>query len=525
MVSFLCAFAVLLGSVLLRTASISKGTSAAKTASAASGRTLVLSETRAGIFDRGGYPFVNRNRQRRILVFPDILDLSALDGISDRDSLAQAFSKKEPSVLDCGGKIAEGRGIYNFSFPERYGDDPSAVHIVGYMSGGKGVSGIEGSFDSFLSENGKNVSVTYQTDGTGRLLSGEKITLDEEETSEKTGIRLSIDSDIQRAAEKALSEGTKKGAAVVMDIENGEIIASASVPEFDPRNIAKYLDDEDSPFINRAFSAYSVGSTWKLLVAAAALESGIPPEREYECTGSIEVGGRIYKCHWENGHGMIDMEKALEISCNPYFISLALETGGGRILETAKNLGFGSPSDFAEGFSSAAGSLPSEEELLSDEALASFAFGQGKLLATPIQLSVLVSAIANGGYSVTPKIILGITDGNGEEKVFPDYAKNPVMSGKTAEILRKMMINVVENGSGENAKPKASSAGGKTASAQTGQYDENGKEIIHAWFVGFYPAEKPRYAIAVLAEGMESGGDFAAPVFQKICEGININYS
>ena len=108
-----------------------------------------------------------------------------------------------------------------------------------------------------------------------------------------------------------------------------------------------------------------------------------------------------------------DLEKALEISCNPYFINLAIETGGEKILETAKNLGFGDPSCFGENWFSASGNLPSEEELLSKTVLASFAFGQGKLLATPIQLAVLSSAIANGGKAVTPKLVLGTYDKEG----------------------------------------------------------------------------------------------------------------
>ena len=219
---------------------------------------------------------------------------------------------------------------------------------------------------------------------------------------------------------------------------------------------------------------------------------------------------------------MENMEKALEISCNPYFINLALEIGGEKILETAKNLGFGSPSDFGEGFSSSGGNLPAKGELYSETVLASFAFGQGKLLATPIQLAVLSSAIANGGKAVTPKIVLGTYDKGGNFSETPEYSLNPVMSAKTAKILKGMMINVVENGSGANAKPKNGGAGGKTASAQTGQFNENGEEIIHAWFVGFYPSENPEFAVAVFAEGMESGGDFAAPVFKKICDGIDL---
>ena len=523
--TFLCTFILLLGAVMLRTAVIVKNGLSEEASVLNSTRTLELAKTRAGIFTRDYVPLVNENQERRLLVFPDILDVSKISEYLDREALAEIFAKKEPTAVDIGGMIIEGEGIYNFSYPKRYSENSAAAHVVGYISGGKGVSGIEKSYDDFLQENGSTVSVTYSTDGTGRLFAGEEITLSEEEVFEKSGVVLTLDSDIQKTAEKALFEGTEKGAAVVMDIKNGEILACASVPEFEPGSVADYLKAENSPFVNRAFSAYTVGSTWKLLVAAAALESGISPERKFECKGSIEVDGRVYKCHWELGHGEISMEKALEISCNPYFIDLALEIGGGKILETAKNIGFGSRTDFGESFYSAAGNLPSEEELLSETVLASFAFGQGKLMATPVQLASLVSAIANGGNSVTPKIVLGTFDKDGNWEPTPDYSKNPVMKTETAKKIREMMINVVENGSGANGKPEKGGAGGKTASAQTGQYDAEGNEIIHAWFVGFYPAENPEYAVAVFAEGMNSGGDFAAPIFKKICDGIELlNY-
>ena len=187
----------------------------------------------------------------------------------------------------------------------------------------------------------------------------------------------------------------------------------------------------------------------------------------------------------------------------------------------AENLGFGASAELAPGLFSAAGNLPGSSELSSKAALASFSFGQGKLLATPVQIAALAAAVANGGFSVTPKLVLGTTDENGKLSAAPIYEKNRVMSEAAAKKLREMMISVVEEGSGANAKPNRGGAGGKTASAQTGQYDKDGNEIVHAWFAGFYPAEEPKYAIAVFAEGMNSGSDFAAPVFKKICDGID----
>ena len=130
----------------------------------------------------------------------------------------------------------------------------------------------------------------------------------------------------------------------------------------------------------------------------------------------------------------------------------------------------------------------------------------------------MVSAVANGGMAVTPKLVLGTTaDGQ-----TVDYQQQPaavrVFSEQTAAILREDMIGVVEEGSAPLAKPKEGGAGGKTASAQTGQYDEEGEEIVHAWFSGFFPAQQPKYAVVILIEGGEFGGQVASPLFQQIAD-------
>ena len=132
-----------------------------------------------------------------------------------------------------------------------------------------------------------------------------------------------------------------------------------------------------------------------------------------------------------------------------------------------------------------------------------------------------MATVANDGAAVTPKLIAGYTgDGQTISEYTPTYSPRQVIRESAALQVQQMMIQVVEEGSGTKARPKALGAGGKTASAQTGTYDENGEEIVQAWFAGFYPADEPQYAIAVLAEGMESGGDYAAPVFAEICDRI-----
>ena len=519
-VSFFCAFVFALGLLGLKVMSLGKGDTVKDAATVQSSRTVTLSEGRAGIYDRNLSPLVNRETERKALIFPDLADLNVLKEFAGDEGLVEAAKSSVPYVMDTDGKIIEGEGIYNFEAPVRYSKDQLAVHIIGYMNDGSGASGIEHAYDEVLKAGAQKVTATYYADGTGRLLTGEDISVTVPDNKSVRGVVLTLDSKIQRISEKALAAGTEKGAAVVMDVENGEILAAASVPVFDPLNLSASFKNENAPFINRAFSSYTVGSTFKLVTAAAALEAGVSTGRTYDCKSSIEVEERIFKCHWEYGHGEIDMPAALRVSCNPYFIDLAMDIGGARILEMAKNLGFGSAAEFGPGFAPSAGKLPTEEEVSYKTSLSSFAFGQGKLMATPVQMAALAAAIANGGCAVTPSLVLGFYDEEGNFSETPRYESNRAMSEKTAALLREMMIGVVENGSGEAAKPETGGAGGKTASAQTGQFREDGSEIVHAWFVGFYPAENPKYAVAVLAEGMDSGGDFAAPIFKEICDGI-----
>ena len=167
------------------------------------------------------------------------------------------------------------------------------------------------------------------------------------------------------------------------------------------------------------------------------------------------------------------------------------------------------------------GSLPNKSTLITKSDIANLGFGQGELTATPIQIAKVVSTISNDGYLVSPRLIKGISDKEGkyietEEKY---HSQARVISKKTAQTLKDMMISVVENGSGKNAKPNNGGAGGKTASAQTGRYIDE-REIVHAWFSGFFPTLSPKYVIVILVEDGESGSNIAAPIFKKITDNI-----
>ena len=509
--------------LILRVWQLSSSEELTQAAQSQSSYVVEVCQTRGAIYDCNGERFTETQAHVVAAVSPSAKAMQTLAASligNHRSAILQQVREGKPFLCLLGKQRIFSEGILCFDVYERYGDHPIAAHILGYLNGdGAGVSGLERAFDEELQRAGERVYLRYGVNASQKALSG---VLPEQSGSAeqvKEGLVLTLDREIQRLCEVIGGQMLDKGAIVVMDVNSGELRASVSLPTFDPNNVAASLDDEDLPLFNRAFQAYNVGSSFKLAVAAAALEQGISTDFTVNCVGGAEIGGRMVYCHHRAGHGETDMERALEQSCNPYFIALGREIGGESILTMAEYFGFGQSSDFAEGVRSAAGNLPSSAS--SPLALANLSFGQGELLATPVQIAAMVSAIANGGCAVEPQLILGWSE-DGSLPDVQEQAKERIFSTRTAKLLQHYMVEVVEEGSGTNAKPTCGGAGGKTASAQTGQYDENGEEIVHAWFAGFYPAEEPRYAIVVLAEGMESGGSYAAPVFKRICEQITV---
>jgi len=523
-VGVFCAIMLMLGVMLTRVAALGSGDTLAQAAEVQSSRTMTVLTERAYIYDRYMRPLVNRVSSVCAVVFPGLADGALLSRLAaGSEEYSALVSAGAPFSVREAPEWLSGRGIYRFAAHERYDGNQAAAHLIGYTRDGEGVYGAELAFDEFLSTHGRSVSITYTADGTGSVLknSAPEVTLGGNDSAD--GVILTIDCELQRRAEKALSRRLASGAAVVMNVRTGEILAAASCPTFDINDLSASAADERLPFLNRAFAAWPVGSTFKLLVAGAALDSGYSTDWEYTCTGATDVHGKSFACHWAYGHGKIDMVTALKFSCNPYFINLALSLGSGRIREDAENLGFGVRDVFADGWETADGHLQSESELANPADVANFAFGQGTLAATPVQLAKLIAAIANGGYAVTPKLWLGTLE-DGRLTETPVCAQNRVFSEDTTAMLRAMMAEVVEEGSGTAARPVAGGAGGKTASAQTGRFREDGTEVVEAWFAGFWPAVEPRYAIVVLAEGMDSGGEWAAPVFRDIANGLYALY-
>ncbi len=514
---------LLFSGLMFRLYSLSQRSYLASAAQNQSSYLLKADSTRGMIYDCSLNPLVEDTPSLTGAVLPGpeaaaaILDTAG----TDRQQLVERMQESQPFLLQLEEPVYS-QGVEVLHTVERYSSQPLAPHIIGYTDGdGQGVSGIEQAYNDLLSQHSGSLSLRYTVDATGLPLTGAAIERVEDNYQDPAGVVLTLDEGIQRAAQTAATKYFEKGAVVVMEVYTGEIRAMASFPEYNPNDVANYLNDPDAPLINRALRAYNVGSTFKLLVAATGVEQGYRDHTNF-CPGYLDVGNIRFHCHYLSGHGVLDMRSALEKSCNPYFISLIQKIGGESVSYKASQLGFGKSLELAPGLLSMSGKLQTFTELESPGELANFGFGQGMLTATPLQIAQLVAAMANGGNAVVPKLVEGFTQDGVQIERTSTYAPVQVVSSWAANTIKEDMISVVENGSGQKAKPLHGGAGGKTASAQTGQYDENGVEIVHAWFAGFYPANQPRYAIVVLAEGMNSGGDYAAPVFQEICNQIHI---
>ena len=350
----------------------------------------------------------------------------------------------------------------------------------------KNFSGLEKYVDKKIG----SLSINYSVDALGRVLDGDNGTIINKNYNSIDGVKISIDEKLQKIAEVS-SKKISKGSVVILDTNTSQILASVSL---------------GGDYLNRSLRPYAIGSIFKIVVAAAALENNINPQ--YDCKSKIKVGDTTFHCQNKHKHGKQHIKEALANSCNCYFVNLALKLGKDKILNTAKAIGFGESFNlFDNTFPVTDLSFPNEEELNSKGQLALLGFGQGKLTDNPLHFASVVSAVANGGYYNFPTLNINSKD---NKRAF---------SAKTAQTLKEYMKYVVDNGTGFNAQYESNTAG-KTATAQTGIY-EDGKEQLNTWFVGFYPYDKPAYSIAIMCEGGKSGAEDCCPVFRSIVESID----
>ena len=491
-----------------------------RTAGTAQGRYTVRAGTVNGqIYDRNLEKLVHRETVLTAVVNPTPEAIALLTGHAlDPEVVRKAIPKGKPFVCQVDTAEIACDDIAVFETPVRYGADRLAAHVIGYVQNGAGVSGLEASYDTFLREQERSNIVTYSVNGQGGLLEGMARTVQAAEPM-TAGVVTTLDARIQSICESAAAQ-MPSGAVVVLEVETGEVLAMVSTPVFDAVNLAASLEDSRAPFLNRALCAYSVGSVFKIVTAATALQNGIPLHYMHVCDGKAQVGTQSFRCHDRNGHGLLDMAAAMTHSCNTYFISLSQALEPEAMRRTADAFGFGRPTVLADGITGAAGNLPDLAALSVPAERANFSFGQGKLTATPIQVAMMTCAVANNGSMPLPNLVRGVTEDGFTITGQRDPGTAIVMSEAIARQVQILLTAAVQDNPASKARPDNTTAAGKTSTAQTGQYAPDGTEYCHAWMTGYFPVEKPKYVVTVFVENGGSGNTAAAPVFREIAEKI-----
>ncbi|MDA8099780.1 MAG: penicillin-binding protein 2 [Nitrospiraceae bacterium] len=363
-----------------------------------------------------------------------------------------------------------------------------------------------------------------------------------EEPKPGTDLYLTLDLDVQRAAEEGL--GDRAGSVVAMDPNSGEILAMVSHPVYDPnlfprgissRDWVKLSNDPSHPLYNRAVqSVYPPGSTFKIVTALAGLLSGeIDPNEKITCRGYLTSGKKAFRCWKKGGHGSISFHDALVQSCDVYFYTMGDRMGFDRVAQYARNLGFGSLTGI-ELYDEKKGNVPTaawkkerngEPWYPADNYMNSI--GQGFMLVSPIQNCQLVSLVANGGIFYQPQIVKRTRNREtGEQRVFPPIKKRTYAIDPAAlELVRNALIGVTTEagGTAHGAATPLAVVAGKTGTAQVIAQKVAGQRLSestqdHAWFIGYAPADNPGIAVAVLVEHGGHGGAAAAPVARKVIE-------
>ena len=477
---------------------------------------IKVARVRGTVYDCNMIPLTNNEKSIVAALAPTPGAVSALAGQlskEDTDKLISALRSGKPGICEVENAV-EGEGVASTGIYKTKGGK-DACHVIGYLDNtGHGVTGLESAYDDLLYGD-EYITAVISTDGKGNMLTGSQPRFENKSSAQANAVVSTIDINIQNKVAKA-AEPIERGAAVVAEVKTGEIKALVSLPQFDTTDISSALENADSPLLNRALLAYSVGSIFKPCVAAAGIENGMG-DYTFDCTGSTYIIDRYFKCHKYGGHGNIGLRQALAFSCNCYFYNFAGVLGGEAIYKAARNTALGSSIKIAEGIRSSAGTLPEIKSLENLANLANFSIGQGALSASPVAMLPLYTAIANGGRYYLPSLVKSTIRGGvitGYDKGYPTVC----MSRETAETLKNYLKDVITEGTAVSAAPKNVTAAGKTATAQTGRRDSLGNKINNSWFCGFFPADDPEYVAVILSEGGTSAQ--TAAVFSEIADSI-----
>lgn len=535
----------------------------------------LLAPERGEILDRRGRPLARNRETYRLLLVPEKagpID-AALDEIGRLAALGPTARERvrrtvqtqpgfEPVVVldDMSWEemarlslaIAEREGIFTNAAQRRiYPLGPAAAHTIGYVgrvsrkdlerSDGAsllrmpdfriGKTGVERTQDETL--RGAAGTRLMEITSTGR----QRRELGRQEGLSGETLHLTLDANLQRFAAGLFGEET--GAAVLMDIRSGGLLATVSAPSFDPGAFHDGITDRQEwlslagdplhPLSNRAVSGqYAPGSTFKIVVALAALEARIvSADQRFFCNGVHELGTGRFHCWRRGGHGHVDLFKALQQSCDIYFYEIAQRTGIDRIAAMARKLGFGAatgvelPGEYNGLIPTKAWKREARDESWHVGETLLAGIGQGYVLATPIQLATMTARLANGTHAILPRLIGG------------ESPSELGIDRRFLRIVRKSLAAVTGSRRGTAWNARIAEAGfemaGKTGTSQVRRISRLERRLgvrknedlpreqrDHALFVGYAPADKPRYAAAVVVEHGSSGSKTAAPIARDL---------
>ena len=543
-------------------------------------RLQTIDAPRGLIFDRHGEMLVDNRPSFDLSIIPKDADpvdktiakLAAYIRVPETQLVEKLGAKKglsayKPVVLkrDIGRDMLAAIEVNRFDLPgvmvdvnptRHYINTQSAAHLIGYMGeinsnelkkeefAGKkqgdqiGKFGVERSFEHILS--GQRGGRQVEVDSSGRTVQ----VLNAVSAKPGRNIYLTIDKGLQQKAESLMTG--KAGAVVAMDPNNGQILALVSSPAFDQNAFAagltqKYwrslISNPLHPMTHKAIQGeYPPGSTYKIVTAMAGLEEGvIDANTVFFCPGQYRLGNRVFRCWKRSGHGKVSVEKALAESCDVYFYQVGQRLGVDRLAWYAKACGLGARTGIRLGHEGD-GLIPTAEwkkrktgvRWQGGETL-SIAIGQGFNLATPLQMAVLTSAVANGGYLYRPLIVKEALTAEGElvSRVEKQLVGKLPVSNRNLDLIQRGLWQVVngKRGTARIAKLKDIEISGKTGTAQvfSRKTNESMKEEhmayhlkSHAWFVAYAPAGNPQIAISVLVEHGEHGSSGASPIARDV---------
>lgn len=457
----------------------------------------------------------------------------------------------QPAELDAlRGRLPPGLRLFP-AYVRHYPLGPAAGHILGYcgrIGGGvpdwplqnndplwpdiEGREGIEQTFNTQLT--GKPGQLNLVLDGAGVKIR-ERVSIP---PAPGDNVILSLDATLQTYCEEALAKRARRGAIVFLDPATGDILAMASRPSLDPNAFTPFIpaarfqalqDDPDVPLLPRAFrSAYPAGSTFKIFVGMAALDSGaIDPATTLDCPPSLSIGNLVFRNWKDEESGWLTFREAMEQSCNTWFYQAGLRAGAEAIIQWAFRCGLGRRTGIplrAE----AEGLIPTNDYFrqtrgrnILDGDVCNLSIGQGDILVSPLQMAQAMVPIANGGALLQTRLVRQVQSPSGEVRIaYPVRVREYLgLRPEHLDEIRQAMTAVVHGsaGTGGRAAPRGLRVAGKTGTAQWGPKT---RERTAAWFAGYAPADNPRYAFAALYEAGHTeeahGGTHAAPLIGDV---------